>query len=98
MACGPGTVSFISHDDQRSMFNVFADHAEVSAVLMFNSGPAHGEAIGNYRGDPLYHAGLSAAEYEALLAKFGFDVVAHAVEDRKAGGRTAWLARSRLNL
>src|SRR5271166_6116883 len=39
-------------DDQRRMFNVFARHATPSAVLMFNSGPAYGEAVGEYRGDP----------------------------------------------
>ena len=46
-------------DDQRRMFNVFARHAAPSAVLMFNSGPANGESVGEYRGDPLYHASLS---------------------------------------
>ena len=82
--------------DQRRMFEVFAAHAAPSAVLMFNSGPAHGEVVGSYRGDPLYHASLDADAYEALLDQWGFDVVAHVVEDRRqAGGRTVWLARSR---
>jgi trans-aconitate methyltransferase len=82
-------------DDQRRMFDVFAAHAAAGTVLMFNTGPAHGEAVGSYRGDPLYHASLDAAEYEALLAQSGLDVVAHTVEDRQAGGRTVWLVRSR---
>jgi hypothetical protein len=78
------------------MFDVFAAHAVTRAVLMFNTGPAHSEAIGCYRGDPLYHASLDAAEYEALLAQSGFEVLAHSVEDWKTGGgRTVWLARSR---
>jgi SAM-dependent methyltransferase len=81
-------------DDQRKMFPVFAEHASASALLMFNTGPAHGEAIGSYRGDPLYHASLDPAEYRALLAASGFEVIAHTVEDPSAGGRTAWLARS----
>ena len=85
----------LGHDDQRRMFEVFADHGADSAVLMFNAGPARGEALGSYRGDPLYHASLDAAEYEAHLGTSGFDLVAHAVEDRRAGGRTAWLARMR---
>lgn len=80
-------------DDQRRMFAVFAAHASNSAVLMFNTGPAYGEAIGTYRGDPLYHASLDAVEYRALLARFGFEVTAHVVEDLQAGGRTVWLAR-----
>jgi cyclopropane fatty-acyl-phospholipid synthase-like methyltransferase len=32
---------YLTPDDQRSMFDVFARHAASSAVLMFNSGPAH---------------------------------------------------------
>ncbi len=85
----------LSPDDQRRMFQVFAAHCAEQAVLMFNAGPAQGEAIGSYRGDPLYHASLEPAEYGAQLNQIGFDVLAHAVEDRKAGGRTVWLARLR---
>ncbi len=82
-------------EDQRRMFAVFAAHAAASATLMFNAGPSDGEAIGAYRGDPLYHASLDAGEYEALLAAHGFDIVAHIVEDRRTGGgRTAWMARA----
>jgi hypothetical protein len=77
------------------MFDVFAAHATSSAVLMFNTGPAYGEAVGQYQGDPLYHASLDAAEYEALLGRVGFDVVAHVIEDEETGGRTAWLTRRR---
>jgi SAM-dependent methyltransferase len=82
-------------DDQRRMFGIFARHAGPAALLMFNSGPKFGEAVGTYRGDPLYHASLDAAEYTALLDRADFEVVAHVVEDPDAGGRTAWLARSR---
>jgi trans-aconitate methyltransferase len=85
----------LNHDDQRNMFNIFAAHAAPSAVLMFNAGPSHGERLGDYRGDPLYHASLDPAEYAGLLAGIGFDTVAHVVEDPHAGGRTVWLARAR---
>jgi trans-aconitate methyltransferase len=81
-------------DDQYRMFDVFVEHAAASAILMFNTGPRHAEAVGCYRGDPLYHASLDAAEYEVLLRQRRFDIVAHVVEDAQAGGRTAWLARS----
>jgi len=81
-------------DDQRQMFNVFARHSAPSAVLMFNTGPAHGEAIGEYRGDPLYHASLCPNEYMALLDGIDFEVITHAVEDwQTGGGRTVWLTR-----
>jgi SAM-dependent methyltransferase len=85
----------LTYDDQRRMFDVFCRHAASCAVLMFNSGPDHGEAVGEYRGDPLYHASLSPGEYTALLASIGFQVVAHAVEDwQTAGGRTVWLTQN----
>jgi SAM-dependent methyltransferase len=85
----------LTPDDQRRMFEVFARHSTPSATLMFNSGPAHGEGVGAYRGDPLYHASLNPDEYTALLGGIGFEVVAHAVEDwPTGGGRTVWLARS----
>ena len=86
---------FLTSDDQRKMFKVFAAHAAPSAFLMFNTGVEHGEAIGEYRGEPLYHASLASAEYQMLLDRFGFEVVAHAIEDPTAGGRTVWLAQSR---
>ena len=64
--------------------------------MMFNTGPAAGEAIGTYRGDPLYHASLDADEYRALLGGCGFEVVVHLAKDWKTGGgRTAWLAKAR---
>ncbi len=83
-------------DDQRRMFDVFAKFSADQAVLMFNGGPTLGEAIGHYRGDPLYHASLGPPEYQAQLDRIGFDVIHHAVEDWSAGGRTAWLASSRM--
>jgi trans-aconitate methyltransferase len=83
----------LTPDDQRGMFPVFATHAETAAMLMFNTGPAYGEALGSYRGDPLYHASLDAAEYQDLLTRSGFEVIEHSVSDQKAGGRTIWLAR-----
>jgi len=85
----------LGHDDQRRMFAVFAQHASANALLMFNAGPQHGEGVGNYRGDPLYHASLAPDEYEVLINRFGFEVIGHAANDKRAGGRTAWLCRSR---
>ena len=58
------------------MFPVFRAHAAPRAVLMFTSGPAHGEAMGTFEGEPLYHASLDSAEYRALLDENGFAVVA----------------------
>lgn len=85
----------LNHDDQMRMFAVFAAHAAEGASLMFNTGPTHGESIGEYRGDPLYHASLSPAEYRVLAGRSGFDVIEHAIDDAAAGGRTIWLCQRR---
>lgn len=85
----------LTPDDQRAMFAVFRDHAAPGAALMFTSGPRAGEAIGSYQGEPLYHASLDTAEYEAILAAHGFSVVQHVVEDQDCGGLTVWLAQLR---
>jgi SAM-dependent methyltransferase len=84
----------LAHDDQRKMFAVFAAHARRGSILMFNAGPAQGEAVGAYRGDPLYHASLDPSEYEALLAGAGFDLIERSVGDFAKGGRSYWLARA----
>jgi trans-aconitate methyltransferase len=89
----------LTPDDQRRMFQVFAQHAAASAVLMFNTGPAHGEEIGAYRGDPLYHASLDQQEYTSLLNAIGFSVLAHVTQDwQTGGGRTVWLAQARAEI
>jgi SAM-dependent methyltransferase len=80
---------------QRLMLPIFSDHAEPGAPLLFTSGPAFGEAIGTLEGEPLYHASLDPDEYRHLLAKVGFDIVAHVSEDPDCGGHTIWLARRR---
>jgi trans-aconitate methyltransferase len=86
---------FLEPDDQRRMFERFAAHAAAGCVLMFNSGPRFGAAIGEYRGEPLYHASLDAADYRTLLDRAGFELLDHVVEGPQAGGRTVWLARRR---
>lgn len=82
-------------DDQRRMFPVFRGHAAPKHELMFTSGPAQGEAIGSYQGEPLYHASLDRAEYRDLLDANGFDVIRHAIEDPAWGYHTIWLAQLR---
>jgi SAM-dependent methyltransferase len=82
-------------EDQRRMFPTFRKHAAPKAALMFTSGPSHGEAIGSFRGEPLYHASLDETEYRSLLDSSGFDVVAHVAEDPACGRHTIWLAQLR---
>jgi cyclopropane fatty-acyl-phospholipid synthase-like methyltransferase len=85
----------LAHDAQRAMFSVFSAHAEDDAVLLFNTGPQHGEGTSTFtfKDEPLYHASLAPAEYRALLDREGFEVICHAANDARSGGRTAWLCR-----
>ena len=79
-------------DAQRRMFPIFAAHSNPGGALIFTSGPHAGEAIGDYHGEPLYHASLDEAEYRALLDSHGFTVSAHVKEDPSCGMHTIWLA------
>jgi SAM-dependent methyltransferase len=88
----------LDQDDQRSMFARFADHAAPGAPLCFTSGPADGEAIGEWQNEPLYHASLAPAEYCALLAANGFDVLSFRAGEPLADGPSVWLARSAATL
>ena len=85
----------LSRDDQRALFAVYARHLRPGGVLMFTSGDQDGEATGQWRGEPLYHASLSTAEYRERLESTGFDVIRHVVGDYARGGATVWLARRR---
>lgn len=83
--------------DQRAMFPRFAAHAQPGAPLLFTSGPAHGESIGEFigmygGGEPLYHASLDPAEYRQLLSAHGFRELSHVAQDPDCGGHTVWLA------
>lgn len=84
----------LAHEDQRRMFQVFKRHAAPGALLMFTSGPSHGEALGELEGETLYHASLDPQEYRALLKSHGFVVLDHVAEDPESGGLTVWLVRA----
>ena len=83
----------LNHTDQRQMFPTFRKHAAPRAALVFTSGPSHGEAIGSFRGEAMYHASLDPAEYKELLNASGFVVLQHVIEDPSCGGRTIWLSQ-----
>jgi SAM-dependent methyltransferase len=85
----------LNHDDQRAMFPVFASHAQPRGTLMFTSGPQHGEVLGEFAGEPLYHSSLDPTEYRTLLHQNGFQVVGHVLHDPACGEHTVWLARAR---
>ncbi|MDQ8028974.1 MAG: class I SAM-dependent methyltransferase [Brevundimonas sp.] len=83
----------LTREDQRALFAVHARHLRPGGVLMFTSGDQDDETIGEWRGEPLYHASLSTAEYRDRLREAGFEVLDHAVGDYARGGVTVWLAR-----
>ena len=85
----------LSPEDQRRMFSIFRQHAAPGAGLIFTSGTSHGEAIGTYKDEPLYHGSLDEAEYCSLLNENGFDVVDDAIEDPACDFHTIWLAKGR---
>ncbi|USA52169.1 class I SAM-dependent methyltransferase [Acinetobacter sp. C32I] len=83
----------LTQDDQRNMFKRFAEYAQSGTALMFSSGPEQGEAIGSLCGEPLYHASLSAEEYQTLLQHNGFKLIKMIAEDVECTGHTVWLAQ-----
>ncbi|MGU3412611.1 class I SAM-dependent DNA methyltransferase [Enterobacteriaceae bacterium C34A] len=83
----------LTRRDQRHMFTVFSQHSEPGTALMFTSGTDNGEAIGEFMGQPLYHASLAHDEYRQLLTDNGFLVVKQVTEDPDCGGHTIWLAQ-----
>lgn len=87
----------LSRPDQRALFEVFARHVRPGGVLMFTSGDEDGEQIGEWRGEPLYHASLSTADHRKSLAASGFDLIDHVSGDYTMGEATVWLARRRVS-
>lgn len=85
----------LNHEDQRTLFPVFARHAQPRGTLMFTSGHLYGEVLGEFAGEPLYHSSLDPTEYRLLLHQNGFQVVGHVVQDPACGEHTVWLARAR---
>lgn len=83
----------LSQDDQRAMFTIFEKHMNPGGILLFISGPEAGEVWGENGGENLYHASLSTAEYNKLLATHHFEVLQHVVEDPACGDATIWMAR-----
>ncbi len=85
----------LTPEDQLGLFDLHARHTRPGGVLMFTSGSEHGESIGSWHGEPLYHGSLSPAGYRTALDAAGFDLISHVADDPGCGGATVWLARRR---
>jgi SAM-dependent methyltransferase len=83
----------LTQEEQRALFPRLAAHAAPGAPLMFTSGDEAGVRLGEWQGEPLYHASLAPEEYEALLARSRFDVVERRRRDPDCGGACVWLCR-----
>ncbi|MBD2753996.1 class I SAM-dependent DNA methyltransferase [Spirosoma validum] len=83
----------LTHDAQRAMFSVFANHIQKDGMLLFTSGDEHGVAYGEMSGHTVYHASLASAEYHSLFERYGFEVLLHNVNDVTCGNRTVWLVK-----
>lgn len=78
-------------DQQEKLIRRMSIWLRKGGVALFNTGPAHGVAMGEFEGEELYHASLSPAEYRAILAESGLTVVNHVADDANCGGMTVWL-------
>ncbi len=86
------SIFHLAPEDQRAMFPRFAAHAAPGAALMFTAGHGPGERIGAWQNEPLYHASLDPAEYDALLEANGFRLVERRLRDPECGEASVWLA------
>lgn len=83
----------LDHDSQRKMFKLFESHIKPGGILAFTSGEEEGEVWSDNGGQQLYHASLSASEYEKLLSENAFKVLLHRIQDPKCGEATVWVAQ-----
>lgn len=83
----------LTQQDQQKMLPIFAQHSHPGSALIFTSGPSNGIAIGQFEGEPLFHASLAPEEYHALLSANGFEVIDMVIEDPQCSGHTIWLAK-----
>ena len=80
-------------DEQRALFPRLAAHLKPGGSLMFTSGEEEGVRIGEWMGEPLYHASLAPEEYRSLLDENGFELIDRRLRDPECGGATVWMAR-----
>jgi SAM-dependent methyltransferase len=82
----------LSPADQRIALPRILSHAAETCIFMTSSGPAEGELIGEWRGEPLYHGSLDPPEYRTIFTAHGF--VADPVDPAEQDGHgVVWVAR-----
>lgn len=83
----------LPHEDQRNTLTQLASFVRPNGLLVFTSGSEYSEVWSKNGGHDLYHASLSADEYEKILKENGLRILTHQVEDPKCGGATIWVAK-----
>lgn len=85
----------LPQEDQSRLLPAFGDFVRTDGMLLFTTGPKEGVTIGDWEGEPLFHASLSQDEYKSILDMTGFEIVDVKADDPETGGATVWLARRR---
>ena len=70
-----------------------AQWLEPGGAMLFNTGPARGEAIGRQFDEDIYHASLAPFEYRALFDALGLMEIDFVADDAHTGGRSIWFVR-----
>ena len=80
-------------EDQARVLPMLAAHVAPGGALMIAVGDRHGEALGEWRGEPLYHGSLSPGAYRALLIDAGLEPTRGPLSDRLGERGVIWLAK-----
>lgn len=81
-------------EDHAPTLTRLANYTKPKGLLVFTSGPEHGEVWSINGGYDLYHASLSIGEYQDILAQNGFEVLELKIEDPDCGEATVWVSRN----
>lgn len=83
----------LSPEDQRRVVPILAALIAPGGSLMIATGDRHGEAIGEWRGEPLYHGSLSPEDYRTLLTAAGLVPTDAPLADHEDERGVIWLAK-----
>ncbi|MBK9036525.1 MAG: class I SAM-dependent methyltransferase [Myxococcales bacterium] len=85
----------LTPEEQRRTLPRLVAHLRPRGALMLTVGHVAGEVTGVVGGERVYHASLAPAEYEAVIAELGLEVVLFTREDPACDHHTVLLARAR---
>ncbi len=83
----------LTPEDQRAALDRILTHAGPTAVLLMTAGSGEaGVSVGEWRGEPLYHASLTHEAYETILEQKGFSTNSGGTPNDVGLGSRVWLA------